>query len=154
MMVFVNDAITWETKPVSVLREFLILLQPFAPHLAEELWAKVQSPKSKVMATESQPNLDIGLETLDLAYRPWPKFDPALLVESEVEIPVQVDGKLRGKIVVPKDATKEVYLEIVKKDGKIQEYLHAYLIGREIKKEIVVPNRMVSIVTGVAPGGG
>jgi leucyl-tRNA synthetase len=140
MMVFVNDAITWETKPVSALCDFLILLQPFAPHLAEELW-------SKVMATEGQP-------ALDLAYRPWPKFDPALLVENEVEIPVQVDGKLRGKIIVPKDATKEIYLEIVKKDEKIQQYLQAYLTGREIKKEIVVPNRMVSIVTGIAPGGG
>src|SRR5216110_127572 len=50
MMVFVNEAMTWETKPVAVLREFLILLQPFAPHLAEELWFKVQGLKSKVDA--------------------------------------------------------------------------------------------------------
>ena len=78
LMVFVNDAMTWETKPVSVLSDYLILLQPFAPHLAEELWSKVQSLKSK--ATNS--TLDVGRGTLDsLPYQPWPKFDPALLVE-------------------------------------------------------------------------
>ncbi len=92
MMVFVNDAITWETKPAAVLREFLILLQPFAPHLAEELWQKLST-------INSQPSTN-------LAYAPWPKFDPALLVESEIEIPVQVNGKLRVVIKVSANATQ------------------------------------------------
>ena len=90
MMVFVNDAITWETKPVSVLRDFLVLLAPFAPHLAEELWAKTTS------AFSLQPSA--------LSYAPWPKFDPALLVEDTLEIPVQVNGKLRDVIKVPANA--------------------------------------------------
>ena len=79
MMVFINDAITWETKPVPVLRDFLILLQPFAPHLAEELWQKLST-------LDSRPSTS-------LSYAPWPKFDPALLVEDTLEIPVQVNGK-------------------------------------------------------------
>ena len=86
MMVFVNEAITWETKPVSVLRDFLVLLAPFAPHVAEELWAKLNS--SLVTRHSS------------LTYAPWPKFDPALLVEDTLEIPVQVNGKLRDVIQV------------------------------------------------------
>ena len=76
LMVFINDAMTWETKPRAVLRDFLILLQPFAPHIAEELWSKLG-------------------ETNSLGYQPWPKFDPALLVENTLEIPVQVNGKLQ-----------------------------------------------------------
>src|SRR5208283_4836501 len=79
------DAITWETKPVAVTRDFLILLQPFAPHLAEELYAKLGGGPT-------------------LAYVPWPRFDPALLAEETIEIPVQVNGKLRDKIVVPSGA--------------------------------------------------
>ena len=94
MMVFVNDAITWETKPVSVLREFLILLQPFAPHLAEELWGKLNIQHSTF-------NIQ---HPATLAYAPWPKFDAALLVENEIEIPVQVNGKLRDVIKVAVDA--------------------------------------------------
>jgi leucyl-tRNA synthetase len=134
MMVFVNDAITWETKPVSILREFLILIQPFAPHLAEELWAKLST-------LNSQPSTN-------LAYAPWPKFDAALLVENEIEIPVQVDGKLRNKIFVPAGASREIYIETALADEKVQQFM----FGREIKKQIVVPNKMISFVTGVAPG--
>src|SRR5258708_28049470 len=80
LMVFVNEAMTWDIKPWCVARDFLILLQPFAPHLAEELWDKLHS--SFVIRHSS------------LAYAPWPKFDPALLVEDTLEIPVQVNGKL------------------------------------------------------------
>ena len=70
MMVFVNEAMTWETKPVSVLRDFLILLAPFAPHLAEELWERLHVSR----ITDHAP-------VPSLAYAAWPKFDPALLVE-------------------------------------------------------------------------
>ena len=89
-MVFVNDAIAWETKPKAILRDFLILLQPFAPHLAEELHAKLCAPTDPAAT---------------LAYEPWPKFDAQLLVEETVEIPVQVNGKLRDRIVVPAEAS-------------------------------------------------
>ncbi len=124
MMVFVNDAIAWETKPAAVLREFLILLQPFAPHLAEELWAK----------------LNIA-HRCNLAYADWPKFDPTLLVENEIEIPVQVNGKLRDRLVVAADATQEQLEAAALASDKVKPFLE----GKEIKKIIVVPKRLINI---------
>jgi leucyl-tRNA synthetase len=144
LMVFVNDAMMWETKPVSVLRDFLILLQPFAPHLAEELWSKVQSLKPKVAATDDGKTLDLGLWTLDLSYQPWPKFDPALLVESEIEIPVQVNGKLRDVIKVPADADNAA-LEAA---AKASEKVKLFLAGKTVKKVIIVPKKMVNLIAG------
>ncbi|HEX3857659.1 MAG TPA: class I tRNA ligase family protein, partial [Verrucomicrobiae bacterium] len=142
MMVFVNDAITWETKPISILREFLILLQPFAPHIAEELWFKVQSPKSKVITPNDKPTLDIGHETLDLSYQPWPKFDAALLVENEIEIPVQVNGKLRDVIKVSATATQADLEKAAKNSEKVKPFIE----GKTIKKIIVVPKKMVNLI--------
>ena len=142
LMVFVNDAITWETKPVSVLRDFLVLLAPFAPHLAEELWSKVQSPKSKAAASDGGKTLDIGHRTLDsLSYQPWPKFDPALLVEDTLEIPVQVNGKLRDVIRVPAGAS-QADLEAAAKNS---EKVKPFIAGKTIRKVIVVPKKLVNI---------
>jgi leucyl-tRNA synthetase len=142
LMVFVNEAMTWETRPAAVLRTFLQLLAPFAPHLAEELWdklSKVQSPKSKAgTSVTSNP----GPRTLDLSYQPWPRFDPALLVEDTLEIPVQVNGKLRDKILVPAQATPQEMEAAALKAEKAQPYLE----GKTIKKVIVVPGRLVNIV--------
>ena len=143
MMVFVNDAITWETKPVFVLREFLILLAPFAPHIAEELWFKVQSSKFKVAATGDSKALNLEHGTLNsLSYQPWPKFDPALLVESEIEIPVQVNGKLRVVIKVPADATQADLENAAKNSAEVKPFID----GKTIKKTIVVPKKLVNIV--------
>jgi len=130
MMVFINDAITWETKPVSVLREFLILLQPFAPHLAEELWAKLYS----ALRTPHSA----------LAYAPWPKHDPALLVESEIEIPVQVNGKFRDVIKVAAVADNATIEAAAKAAAKAQPFL----TGKTIKKVIIVPKKMVNLIVG------
>jgi leucyl-tRNA synthetase len=130
MMVFVNDSITWETKPVSVLREFLILLQPFAPHLAEELWAKLST-------FNSQPSTN-------LAYASWPKFDPALLVEDTLAIPVQINGKLRVVIKVSANAT-QADLETAAKNA---DEVKPFIDGKTIKKIIVVPKKLVNIVVG------
>ena len=128
MMVFVNDAITWEAKPVSVLREFLILLQPFAPHIAEELWAKLST-------INSQPSTN-------LAYAPWPKFDMAFLVESEIEIPVQVNGKLRVVIKISATATQADLETAAKNSVEVKPFIE----GKTIKKIIVVPKKLVNIV--------
>jgi len=128
MMIFVNDAITWKTKPVSVFREFLILLAPFAPHLAEELWAKLSI-------------LNLRPST-GLSYAPWPKFDPALLVESEIEIPVQVNGKLRDVIKVPAGADNAT----VEAAARASEKAKQFIAGKTIKKVIVVPKKLVNIV--------
>jgi len=130
MMVFVNEAMTWETKPVSVLREFLILLQPFAPHLAEELWDKLSTINSPL--------------STNLAYAHWPKFDPALLVESEMEIPVQVNGKLRDVVKVPATADNATIEAAAKASEKVQQFI----AGKTIKKVIIVPKRMVNIAVG------
>ena len=146
MMVFVNDAITWETKPVSVLREFLILLAPFAPHIAEELWEKLStgcSPQSTVHSPQPAPTGDSGLRTRDsLSYAPWPKFDPALLVEDTLEIPVQVNGKLRVVIKVPANATQADLETAAKNSAEVKPFTD----GKTIKKIIVVPKKLVNIV--------
>ena len=128
LMIFVNEAITWEVKPFSVLRDFLTLLQPFAPHLAEELFAKLNaSTRNTQHAT--------------LAYLPWPKFDPVLLVEITMEIPVQVNGKLRDRLVVP-TGTAQAELEAM---ALASEKVKPYIEGKTIKKVIVVPNKLVNI---------
>jgi leucyl-tRNA synthetase len=128
MMVFVNDAITWETKPASVLRTFLQLLAPFSPHLAEELWAKLNS--SFIIHHSSLP------------YSPWPKFDAARLVENEIEIPVQVNGKLRDVIKVSVNATATELETLALANEKAKPYLE----GKTVKKIIVVPKKLVNIV--------
>jgi leucyl-tRNA synthetase len=130
LMIFINEAMTWETKPTSILREFLILLQPFAPHLAEELWSKVHS----ALRTPHPA----------LSYAPWPKFDPALLVEDTLEIPVQVNSKLRDVIKVPADASP-ADLETV---AKASEKVKPFIAGKTIKKVIVVPKKLVNILVG------
>jgi leucyl-tRNA synthetase len=127
LMIFVNEAIAWETKPAAVLREFLILLQPFAPHLAEELHAKLRGP-------------DAADRTM--AYEPWPKYDPALLVEQNIEMPVQVNGKLRDKIVVAAGAASPAIEEAALAAEKIRPFVE----GKTVKKVIVVPGRLVNIV--------
>jgi leucyl-tRNA synthetase len=130
MMVFVNDAMTWETKPVSVLRTFLQLLAPFAPHIAEELWAKLSTLNSQLSTS--------------LSYAPWPAFDPALLVESEIEIPVQVNGKLRDVIRAPANADNATLETAAKASEKVKPFVD----GKTIKKVIVVPKRLVNIILG------
>ena len=125
LMVFVNEAITWEVRPWTVLRSFLILLQPFAPHLSEELWTK--SP---------------GATALGLAYQPWPKYDPALLVEDTLEIPVQVNGKLRDVIKVSAAASQAEIEAAARGAEKAQPFLQ----GKTIRKVIVVPKKLVNLV--------
>ena len=109
-----------------MLREFLVLLQPFAPHLAEELYSRL-TPGSTSMA-----------------YVEWPKYDPALLVEQTLEMPVQVNGKLRDKIVVPVTATQQEVEAAALKAEKLKPFLE----GKSIKKIIVVPKKLVNIVVG------
>ncbi|HWI58524.1 MAG TPA: class I tRNA ligase family protein, partial [Bacillota bacterium] len=130
LMVFVNEAMTWETKPAAVLRGFLILLQPFAPHLVEELWSRL--------------NAALGAAPSSGAYAPWPKFDPALLVEDTLEIPVQVNGKLRDVIRVSATATQAELEVVALKAEKAQPFL----AGKTVRKIIVVPRKLVNVVVG------
>ena len=126
MMVFVNSAITWEVKPVSVLQTFLQLLAPFAPHIVEELWGR----------------LEIFSPPTSLSYAPWPQFDPTLLIETEMELPVQVNGKLRDVIRISVDASQAD----IEKAALIAEKALPFLEGKTIRKLIVVPRKMVNIV--------
>ncbi len=128
LMEFINDAITWEVKPASVLADFLRLLQPLAPHLAEELW-------SRLVAAEFQ-------KPANLAYSSWPKFDPALLVEDTLEIPVQVNGKLRDVIKVPANASQQELETQARRSEKVTQFIN----GKAIRKVIVVPRKLVNIV--------
>jgi leucyl-tRNA synthetase len=128
MMVFVNEAITWQTKPYSVMKPFLQLLAPFAPHLAEELWSRLHTT--------------FGQAATSLAYAPWPEYNAALLVENEIEIPVQVNGKLRDVIRVSVNATAAELEALAMANEKTKPYYE----GKTIKKIIVLPKKLVNVV--------
>ncbi len=123
MMEFVNFFTKAEVRPRSAMSDFVLLLAPFAPHLAEELWQMLGNPET-------------------LAYQPWPKFDPAAVQSTEVEVPLQVNGKLRGRITVPADCSKEELERLALADPRSQELLD----GKQIVKTIVVPGRLVNWV--------
>jgi leucyl-tRNA synthetase len=124
MMEFVNYFTKQDKRPRACLEPFVLLLAPFAPHLAEELWSILGHGES-------------------LAYAPWPKYDESQLVESSLELPVQINGKVRGKITVAVDADQAAVMAAAKSDPKIAEQL----AGKAIVKEIYVAGRLVSFVT-------
>ncbi len=128
MMVYVNTFTSVSPRPVAALRTLLVLLNPFAPHLTEELWARLGAKFA-------------GFGGL-AADQPWPAYDPALLVEDEVEVVIQVNGKLRDKLVVSKDASKETIEAAALASPKVREFTD----GKEIKKLVVVPGKLVNIV--------
>jgi len=130
MMVFINEALAWEVRPLEVVKPFLQLLAPFSPHLAEELWEKVHAPE--------------GGEVPSLTYSVWPQYDPALLEEDTLEIPVQVNGKLREVIRVPAGADA-VTLEAAARGA---ERVRPFLEGKTVLKVIVVPRKLVNLVIG------
>jgi leucyl-tRNA synthetase len=128
MMVFVNDAITWETKSVSVLRDFLILLAPFAPHIAEELWQKLST---------FTPQLSTSL-----SYALWPKFDPALLTESTKEVQFRLEGKKKVIGLAPANADDKE----IEKMARTNEEMLSHLDDRAVVRVITRPD-MVNFVT-------
>ncbi len=128
MMVFVNDAITWETKPASAMKTFLQVLAPSAPHIAEELWSRLF--------------IHLGQAVPSLTYASWPTFDPSLLVEDTLTIPVQVNGKLRDKITLAADAAREEFEQAALASSKVAPFIE----GKTVRKIIVVPKKLVNIV--------
>ncbi len=123
LMEFTNAFTGAAVRPKSAMETFTLLLAPLAPHIGEELWQALGHDDT-------------------LAYEPWPTFDPALLVDDEVEIPVQINGKVRAKIVVPSAADKAT-LEAV---ARAEERVAALLEGKAIKKVVVVPGKLVNFV--------
>ena len=130
MMVCTNAFTGAEVKPAATIVTFLKVLSPFAPHLADELNARIAS-KFPALA---HPGL--------LSDATWPTYDPAALIEDEVEIVFQVNGKLRDKARVPIQATKEEIEKIALASARVQEFME----GKPPKKIIVVPGKLVNIV--------
>ena len=129
MMVFVNGFTNVERIPVTAMRMLLILLNPFAPHLTSELWEKVGAK--------------FRVEPAEITQQPWPSHDEALLVEAEVEIVVQINGKLRARLKVATDASEETLKAAALALPKIAEAI----TGKEIRKVVIVPNKLVNVVT-------
>jgi leucyl-tRNA synthetase len=125
LMEFTNHLTPLAARPRSVLEPFVLLLSPFAPHLAEELWRALGGEQT-------------------LAYEPWPPFDPALTKEDEVEVPVQINGKVRLRLNMPTGLDKEALERRVLND----EGVKGLLAGKQIRKIVVVPGRLVNIVIG------
>ncbi|MDT9553688.1 leucine--tRNA ligase [Streptococcus mutans] len=124
LMIFVNAANKEEQLFIDYAKGFIQLLAPFAPHLAEELWQ---------VLTQSGESL---------SYVTWPSYDESKLVEDEIEIVLQIKGKVRAKVVVPKDSSREDLEKIALANDKIQ----AEIAGKDIVKVIAVPNKLVNIV--------
>ncbi len=123
MMVFVNAATQAKSAPKEVVKSFLRLLAPYAPHIAEELWERLG-------------------ETELIAHAPWPICDPEALKREEVTIVVQVNGKLRGRVQLAVDASNEEAEAAALADERVQNHV----AGKTVRKVIVVPNRLVNIV--------
>ncbi|MFD2628946.1 leucine--tRNA ligase [Oceanobacillus kapialis] len=123
LMVFINEAYKAEQLPTEYVEGFVKMLSPVAPHIAEELWEC------------------LGHEHT-ISYEQWPTYDESKLVEDEVEVVVQIMGKVRAKLTVAKDISKEELEEKALKDEKIQELLE----GKTIRKVIVVPGKLINIV--------
>src|SRR6056297_54351 len=125
LMIFVNEANQWDSVPKEIAEDYILLLAPFAPHLAEELWSKLGHKES-------------------LAYEDWPEFKEEYLKSDTIEYPVQINGKVREQIQVPaeKAKDKEFVIGLAKQQEKVQKYLD----GSTIVKEIFVPGRIINLV--------
>ncbi|MFZ1219393.1 MAG: class I tRNA ligase family protein, partial [Chthoniobacterales bacterium] len=126
MMIFVNAFIPQretDVVPVSAMRTFLVLLNPFAPHITSELWQRLESPG-------------------DITSQPWPVFDEKFLVEDEIDIVLQVNGKVRDRIRMAIDASDADLEEVARANAKVQN-----AVGTQtIRKVVVVPKKLVNIV--------
>ncbi|MGX0035653.1 leucyl-tRNA synthetase [Staphylococcus auricularis] len=123
LMVFINDCYKADQLYRPYMEGFVKMLAPIAPHIGEELWSRLG-------------------HTETITYEPWPSYDESLLVDDEIEIVVQVNGKVRAKAKVPKDISKEDMQEI----ALANEHVKASLEGKDVKKVIAVPQKLVNIV--------
>ncbi|WP_347083472.1 leucine--tRNA ligase [Enterococcus gallinarum] len=123
LMVFVNEAYKSDALPYEYVAGFVQLLAPIAPHIGEELWAILGNKEG-------------------ISYVPWPTYDESALVEDEIEVVFQVNGKVRAKAKVPADADKATLEQLAQSNELVKEQLN----GKTIRKIIVVPNKLVNIV--------
>jgi len=125
MMILVRHLGTLDVVPRDAARALALIVSPFAPHLAEELWERLGSQAS-------------------LAHHPWPAFDPALVVDETVEIGVQVNGKLRGVIQLPRDAERAA----AESAGLAEAKVASHIEGKSIKKVVYVPGKILNFIVG------
>ena len=125
LMIFVNEAYSWKNVPKAIASKFIQLLSPYAPHIAEEIWQKLEQPE-------------------ELAYSKWPEFNEEYLKADSVIYPVQINGKVRANIEVSADKAKDknFVLDLAKKDPRVVEYL----ANSTLIKEIFVPGRIINLV--------
>ena len=123
LMEFTNAASRWETLPRDVARQFTLILAPLAPHLAEELWQRMGHDAS-------------------LAYAAWPEAQEEFLRSDTVEVSVQVNGKMRGRVAVPVEATEAQALAIARADENVARHLG----DKPVRRSIYVPGRIVNFV--------
>ncbi|PIC83473.1 leucine--tRNA ligase [Sporosarcina sp. P1] len=125
LMVFINESYKAEKLPKAYIEGFLLLISPITPHLAEELWSKLG-------------------HTDTIAYAQWPTFDETKLSDDTVEVAVQINGKIRAKITVAKDSSKEELEQVALANEDVKQWME----GKELKKIIAIPGRLVNIVAG------
>ena len=123
MMEFTNAATKWDTAGRALLEPFALLLAPYAPHIAEELWAQLGHARS-------------------LTYEPWPVADERYLVRTSVSIAVQVNGKLRATVEVPVDADEEAVAAAAMGQAAVVKFTE----GKQVRKRIYVPGKIFNIV--------
>jgi leucyl-tRNA synthetase len=123
MMVFINEAYKADTLPKEYMEGFVKLLSPIAPHIAEELWSKLGHSDT-------------------ITYEAWPTYDESKLVEDEIEIVVQINGKVKAKLLVAKDATREQMEQLALENDQVK----AQIEGKTVRKVIAVPGKLVNIV--------
>ncbi len=128
MMIFVNGFTNADAIPLSAMRTFLILLNPFAPHISSELWERLSA--------------EFGDARGDVTQQSWPAYDERLLIEDEVEIVIQINGKLRDRMKMPIVATEEELKAVALSNPKVQDRI----AGKAVRKVIVVPKKLVNIV--------
>jgi leucyl-tRNA synthetase len=125
LMILTNHLAGLEPVSRQAAKTLVLLLSPIAPHIAEELWQRLGGTSS-------------------LADHDWPNFDPDLVRDDEVEIGVQVNGKLRGRVVVARDASEQDALELARQ----QDNVEAHLTGNEVRKVIYKPGQILNIIVG------
>jgi leucyl-tRNA synthetase len=128
MMIFVNAFTNVETIPLAATRSFLVLLNPFAPHIASELWQRLNAKFSDACG--------------DITEHRWPTYDEQLLVEDEIEIVIQINGKVRDRMKMPILATEKELESAALSNPMIQDRI----AGKAVRKVIVVPKKLVNIV--------
>jgi leucyl-tRNA synthetase len=136
MMVCTNALVEAPVKPVSCIVSLLHILSPYAPHLAEELFAQIRQRFPQYGPNTGSDNAAL------LSHLPWPQFDPAALVVSEMEVVVQVNGKLRDRITLAVGADNAAHETAALAAEKVREVT----AGKEVVKIVVVPGRLVNVV--------